>query len=164
MTHTMGIDVETRSKRNLIRRLNNLKTTIHARDGGEYHEDRSYSQIWLKTELTMDQVETWLYNLKGDYTDYIGCFLIEDEKPKKDLIPPANYSVTWRSRWSIYFRTCYIYAPLCVSPENIIKKVEGVYTPFCAISPFCLDRVDQAERLPVHYCIGYDWRSEHGND
>jgi len=43
------IDVETQDKNNLIRRLSRLKDTISCEDGGIYHFDKSYSQVWLET-------------------------------------------------------------------------------------------------------------------
>jgi hypothetical protein len=64
------IDTCTADKNNLIRRLKALKSTISCEDGGVYHEDKSFSQVWLETNWNEDDVERWLYETKG--INYIG--------------------------------------------------------------------------------------------
>ena len=63
------IDVETIDKNHIIRRLDRLKTTISVEDNGEYHQDRSYSQIKIDTTWTEEKLEDWLY--QGNF-DYVG--------------------------------------------------------------------------------------------
>lgn len=70
--HRLGIDVETRFKATLISRLRALKSTKQVGDGGEYHWDRNFSQVWLETEMTEDQLDDWLYATKG--VNYVGTF------------------------------------------------------------------------------------------
>ena len=67
-----GIDVETRHKGLLIHRLRALKTTESVEDGGEYYEDRNYSQVWLTTSWTEKELDDWLYRTKG--IEYVGTF------------------------------------------------------------------------------------------
>lgn len=70
--NNLGIDVKTKDKAHLIRRLRALKTTDTVEDGGMYHEDRSYSQVWLTTEWSEKELDDWLYRTKG--INYIGTF------------------------------------------------------------------------------------------
>jgi hypothetical protein len=72
MTNLFGIDVETKHKATVIRRLRALKSTIQVEDGGVYHEDKNYSQIHLKTTFDLDVLENWLWATKGIET--IGTF------------------------------------------------------------------------------------------
>lgn len=58
------IDCETHGKAGLIRALRRLKSTIKVEDGGEYREDASYSQVWLDTTRTADEVDTWAYGVR----------------------------------------------------------------------------------------------------
>lgn len=69
-----GIDVETKDKKNLIRRLKVLKSTVSVTDGGCYHADVNYSQVWIETTKTEDELEGWLYKTKG--VEYLGLFRI----------------------------------------------------------------------------------------
>lgn len=64
------IDVATKDKKKLMRRLRALKSTMSCEDGGEYHEERYYSQVHLETALTEQNVDDWLYKTKG--FDYVG--------------------------------------------------------------------------------------------
>lgn len=72
-THRIGIDVTTRTKKRLIRRLAALKTTIDVQDGGVYREDYAYSQVHLTTTKTEAEVDDWLYRIKGDI-EFCGTF------------------------------------------------------------------------------------------
>lgn len=54
------IDCTTKGKKQIIRRLRALKSTISADDGGEYWQERTLSQVWLETTKTADEVEDWL--------------------------------------------------------------------------------------------------------
>ncbi len=76
--NTLGIDVLTKDKANLIHRLAALKTTESVCDGGMYHEDRSYSQVHLETTWDEDQLDLWLYKTKG--IEYVGVFSREAAK------------------------------------------------------------------------------------
>lgn len=60
-----GIDVPTKGKGKTISRLRRLKTTMDVCDGGEYHADRGYSQIHIDTTWTIEQLDDWLYRVKG---------------------------------------------------------------------------------------------------
>lgn len=68
----LGIDVLTKHKSKLIRRLAALTTTESVCDGGEYREDRTYSQVHLETAWNEDQLDLWLYKTKG--IEYVGVF------------------------------------------------------------------------------------------
>lgn len=70
--NTLGIDILTKDKSNLIRRLAALTTTESVCDGGTYHRDRSYSQVHLVTTWDEVQLDLWLYKTKG--VDYVGTF------------------------------------------------------------------------------------------
>lgn len=67
-----GIDVETKDKKNLIRRLKRLKSTMSVTDGGCYHEDLNYSQVWIETTKESYELDNWLYDTKG--VDYVGTW------------------------------------------------------------------------------------------
>ena len=63
----LGIDVETKGKREIIRRLKRLISTIDVGDGGEYREDRAYSQVHITTEKTEDELDYWLWKNNLNY-------------------------------------------------------------------------------------------------
>lgn len=71
----LGIDCDTPNKGALMRRLARLKSVESATDGGEYREDRSYSQIHVTTTMTESELEDWLY--KYSPIDYVGVFKME---------------------------------------------------------------------------------------
>jgi hydrogenase maturation factor HypE len=70
--NTFGIDVETKAKNNLIRRLKALKATKEVTDGGIYHQAPECSQVHIATEWDEEKLENWLWATKG--VDYIGVF------------------------------------------------------------------------------------------
>lgn len=74
MNH-LGIDCSTVGKKTLMRRLAQLKSVHSVSDGGEYVEDRSYSQVHVVTTMTEDELEEWLY--KYSPIDYVGVFQME---------------------------------------------------------------------------------------
>lgn len=71
-TYRLGIDVETRCVANLKKRLGDLKTTFALHNAGAYREDPAYTQIWVDTRMTEEQLEEWLYRAKG--IDYVGVW------------------------------------------------------------------------------------------
>lgn len=71
-TYRLGIDVETRCASALVRRLGQLKTTFNISNAGAYREDPSYTQVWVDTRMTEDELEDWLYRAKG--IDYVGVW------------------------------------------------------------------------------------------
>ena len=74
MNH-IGIDVRTKCKDRLITRLRGLVSTACVTDGGVYHEDASYSQVWLDTSKTEAEVDDWLYKLRpSSGIEYVGTF------------------------------------------------------------------------------------------
>jgi hypothetical protein len=73
--NTIGIDVETQFKNNLIRRLNRLKSVVLAEDGGMYHQDLTYSQVLVETAMTEDELDDWLYRTNG--VEYTGTFPVK---------------------------------------------------------------------------------------
>lgn len=70
--HRLGIDVETRCVSNLMRRLGDLKTTFALYNAGAYRENPGYTQVWVDTRMTEDEMEDWLYRAKG--IDYVGVW------------------------------------------------------------------------------------------
>lgn len=70
--HRLGIDVETHSASTLVRRLGQLKTTFNISNAGAYREDPGYTQGWVDTRMTEDEMEDWLYRAKG--IDYVGVW------------------------------------------------------------------------------------------
>lgn len=70
--HHLGIDCTTKGKAMLMRRLRALDTTISVTDGGEYHQDRSLSQVHLEATMTESELDTWLY--RNGMLEYIGTF------------------------------------------------------------------------------------------
>lgn len=68
----LGIDVRTKDKARLMARLRGLVSTVSVQDGGTYHEDPSYSQVWLDTSKTEGELDAWLYGTKG--IEYVGTF------------------------------------------------------------------------------------------
>lgn len=72
MNH-LGIDVRTSDCRKLISRLAALRTTKSIQNAGPYREDLAYSQLHITTEMTQEQLDGWLYNVKHG-ADYVGVF------------------------------------------------------------------------------------------
>jgi hypothetical protein len=70
--NTFGIDTYTKGCKSLVRRLNSLKTTGIAEQGGVYREEPSLCQVIVSTTWTEDQLDDWLWRTKG--IDYIGIF------------------------------------------------------------------------------------------
>ena len=72
ISSNFGIDVETKDKSKLIRKLGKLVSTIFATDGGAYHQDKAYSQVHVTTQKTEKELEDWLYSKSN--VDYVGVF------------------------------------------------------------------------------------------
>lgn len=70
--HRLGIDVETRCASALVRKLGQLKTTFNISNAGAYREDPGYTQVWVDTRMTEEEMEDWLYRAKG--IDYVGVW------------------------------------------------------------------------------------------
>jgi len=64
------IDVSTKAKATLIRRLEKLSWVDVARDGGVYREDPTISQVHVQARCTEGDLDHWLRATKGiDYVD-----------------------------------------------------------------------------------------------
>ena len=70
--HAVGIDVETRQAARLRRVLRRWRAVRRVEDGGQYREDRSYSQVHIWTTLPLAEVERRLDTL--NHVDHIGVF------------------------------------------------------------------------------------------
>ena len=70
--HAVGIDVETRQAARMRRVLRRWKAVRRVEDGGQYREDRSYSQVHIWTTLPIAEVERRLDAL--NHVDHIGVF------------------------------------------------------------------------------------------
>jgi hypothetical protein len=68
----LGIDVQTRDIKVVMRRLGRLKSTESIASGGAYREDQSYSQVHVDTSMSEDELDHWLWKTKG--VDYVGVF------------------------------------------------------------------------------------------
>ena len=73
MKNELGIDVETRDKNRLIKRLAKLKSTQLVEDGGIYQEDTSYSQVHITTDWSEDELDDWLYKVNHQ-CEYVGVW------------------------------------------------------------------------------------------
>lgn len=73
------IDVETRSLKNILRRVKQLKSTVSAEDGGVYWEDPSYAKIRLESTKTEREIDEWLYSLTGKNTNYVGVTEVKEK-------------------------------------------------------------------------------------
>lgn len=71
MSNAFIVDVETKDKNNIIRRLSALKSTIAVVDGGAYCQDPLYSQVHIVSNLTEDQLDDWLYKNNFDYVGVV---------------------------------------------------------------------------------------------
>lgn len=65
------IVIETYDKNRAIGRLSKLKSTIMVEDGGMYHMDKSYSQIWIESKMTEDELDHWLWKNGLDYVGVV---------------------------------------------------------------------------------------------
>lgn len=78
--NSFGIDVETGGKGMLISKLKKLKSTISVSDGGVYWMDKSYSQVWIETELTESELDDWIYNVSFPrWIEIVGIFELEKQ-------------------------------------------------------------------------------------
>jgi hypothetical protein len=68
----LGIDVETRHAKRLVKRLEAQKNTVMVGLGGAYHQDLNISQVLLDTHWTESQLDGWLYKTTG--IEYMGTF------------------------------------------------------------------------------------------
>ncbi len=59
------LDAHTSSKTKIINRLRKLKSTVKVIDNGAYKEDVFFSQIYIESRLTEEQLDRWLYEVKG---------------------------------------------------------------------------------------------------
>lgn len=74
----IGIDVATRDARRLVARLKRLKSTHAAGIIGTYHADPAYSQIWVDTGRSVEDLEDWLWRVNHG-CDYVGVFEIAED-------------------------------------------------------------------------------------
>ena len=65
------IDVETHDVNKLMGRLKRLKSTINVENGGMYRMGMEYSQVWLETTKSLEEVEEWLWRYSN--CDYVGA-------------------------------------------------------------------------------------------
>jgi len=66
----MIIDVKTHDVNKLMGRLKRLKSTSNVENGGMYHMGREYSQVWLETSKSLEEVDKWLWRYSN--CDYVG--------------------------------------------------------------------------------------------
>lgn len=71
--YNLAIDVVTKDAKRLINRLKRLKSTNHIENGGMYSMDLSYSQIWIQTTMSENDLDDWLYNVNHG-CEYVGIF------------------------------------------------------------------------------------------
>lgn len=71
-THCLGIDVPTSHASRVVKRLELLKTTQLVSRQGPYREDPGYTQVWVDTRMTEDELDDWCYRTKG--IEYVGVW------------------------------------------------------------------------------------------
>lgn len=71
--YNLAIDVVTKDAKRLINRLKRLESTKHIENGGMYGMDLSYSQIWIQTTMSENDLDDWLYNVNHG-CEYVGIF------------------------------------------------------------------------------------------
>lgn len=71
--YNLAIDVVTKDAKRLINMLKRLKSTKHIENGGMYGMDLSYSQIWIQTTMSENDLDDWLYNVNHG-CEYVGIF------------------------------------------------------------------------------------------
>ena len=69
----IGIDILTEDATKLIRKLNRLESS-YAQDRGVYREDARYTKVYVETELTVMELEDWLYH---SGINYVGTFIFD---------------------------------------------------------------------------------------
>jgi len=74
------LDAHTSSKTKIINRLRKLKSTVRVIDNGAYKEDAFFSQIYIESRLTEEQLDRWLYEVKG--IEYAG--LVEASRGRQE--------------------------------------------------------------------------------
>lgn len=79
MEYQLGIDVMTKDANKLIRKLRALKSTFDVCHGGEYHEDRNYSQVHIRTSMDENALDNWLWRVNHG-ADYVGVFTLKNEE------------------------------------------------------------------------------------
>jgi hypothetical protein len=79
--HRLGIDVDTKDMRKLLKRLGDQANTVGLRDGGAYHMDPNFSQLWIDTRWTEKELDDWLYRVKHG-CDYVGTW---ERRPEQEI-------------------------------------------------------------------------------
>lgn len=74
VVHHLLIDVETCSKKRLMRELRGLRSTIDVQDGGVYHQDPGYSQVLVQSTRTAGEIEQMLY--RSSRSDVVGVIAL----------------------------------------------------------------------------------------
>lgn len=64
------IDVESHDVKRLVRRLKRLTSTIEVYDNGEYIHCQGYSQVFIHSTKTEEEIDNWLSQYSN--CDYIG--------------------------------------------------------------------------------------------
>lgn len=73
--HSLGIDVHTPSAQRLVVTLARHPATLTVRFGGTYNEDPAYAQVLVRTTMTEDELDDWLYTTAHkNRIDYVGVF------------------------------------------------------------------------------------------
>lgn len=70
---SLGIDVRTQHSAKLRAALSLSPDVVSAMDGGVYREDAHYSQIWVETTMSEDELDRRLWATKHG-CDYVGVF------------------------------------------------------------------------------------------
>lgn len=74
----LGFDVSTHAAKEVIGRLRKLKTTERVENMGQYHQDRSWTMVWIDTSWTEEELNDWLYKTK--FTDSVDYGTFKREK------------------------------------------------------------------------------------
>ena len=75
----LGIDCKTSDIDKLREVLKSLSTTHKIYIAGEYYADLNYSQLWIDTEWSEDELDDWLYNFAHN-CDYVGVWVRNDSQ------------------------------------------------------------------------------------
>lgn len=68
------IDVESQDVKRLVRRLKRLTSTIEVYSNGEYRHCPGYSQVFIDSTKTEQEIDDWLYQYSN--CDYVGVLTL----------------------------------------------------------------------------------------
>lgn len=76
--NSIDIDIETRSYKYLIARLNKISWAVDVSENGQYMVDSNWSNVVVITDKTEKFVDNWLYRTKDKRLGNYGVYTVDN--------------------------------------------------------------------------------------